>query len=1448
MKTLILKVCKKFVALILAFCLMTELSAQALAEVNSMFTNGYNDEASGLSFKGIGQEQSSQISQTIQNAYERGQSSNAYENALRLMAEEARKNAEQSSAARKIASAKSTGKNKYASLWPAYLRLSAAKEISVLEQALMKTLAFCGSELQVMPYKDFLPLYENTVKLSAKNFIKENPDFSAVPYADKTEAAAAAIRKQYPAADIYKEYNKEAQAEIAWRKNNGATVAKYCRQAARAYIDAAGAPALSLQTLLILKDFELSGQKLLTQADIKAVYDYSIQRLEKQDLSSLQLSILSSESKKQQAKVLAADITERIITAAVFAQEGDKRFSSAVEELIYKSEDTAAFSQILAAGFGALLAKSSFTNLERLLKTFTEKEYEGPDFLDYLNLSHWAKAAESAGGKYLGNISQKTQYATKYSYGNTFTDIAKLLSEDGRQQSLSLLYRYGTGHKNPIKPFAAGALLSKKSGVKQNYAQTLALALINMDLGDITAVEEYDLDTALTSKYPAIKANAGKYAVITKQAQTAKANKKAVFGYIKRAAFGGDIILAVWGIAGLVKLTGKAVTLSKSVYTAAKAAKLQTNAARLSFIRANYAVLTPYVSAQRSLARLSNGVKSRAGLAVPARQTAKLSADLRRKNIAALEQQKTASALKAAQVNTPKAAAKAELDAQKYNTAVLQHRLVLSQNLYGQSYNLKAGAYLDKVRAYNSGKLSAVPQAPAFTAGENNYAALYKGLQRASADLKTAQASYDGLKWYNRLLNPVKNWWNKPYAGNLGFGLAEMETGSGTTLAKVLHLPKITYTTPAAAGNSAAVIRPLDRISKVYRWFDNHNMPLAANGLRFINNKAAVLGTTLLFNYNIATITPALANGTKAVALTERVISAPQSARAVNTFTISAGDITKTSGLNFTNLSPVDAVDPRIFRQYGTLPLISGNLLQGRGAAYWAGSAANILRNTAAAASLPAFFVKDIFSTGHLFKAPSLFNPFTSILAGRGLSKIAPIIFQKDAKPREQAFIYNFLAATTVTATAPLISQIYGLDTGFTNTFISLISYVPAIATPFMGYFFKRYGVTNMAKVAAAGTLGGVLMTIAGGFNGFSNSGTTLGLITTLGGITLISLSNEIKYSTIYPLIDTNFNTQKALSLTTQTSMARSLGTIFFLELGPALNFASTSLGFGEVNNTIAVPLLLLPLSTAALVTMMKGNYKDVPMPKEQTGNPLKGLVDVFKTDGDARKAAGSFAAIEAAELTTSLLVFSMAQEFYGPLSNIPNILGGVLIYTTMGLARMACGELQKRGILTSLGTYRVSSALTLSGLGMFALGGISPVGLLGATMYFVGDANLFPPLLNTTLKGKGDKTANITLLIFSVSTLAACGGYVLGLVSDLAGSLQFAVVVPISFLVTALSLAKPVFDKDRKTVYRESSDFAASLVYANGEKDAKSAKAEKASDKTPVKAKKSSKKLSKRK
>ena len=282
------------------------------------------------------------------------------------------------------------------------------------------------------------------------------------------------------------------------------------------------------------------------------------------------------------------------------------------------------------------------------------------------------------------------------------------------------------------------------------------------------------------------------------------------------------------------------------------------------------------------------------------------------------------------------------------------------------------------------------------------------------------------------------------------------------------------------------------------------------------------------------------------------------------------------------------------------------------------------------------------------------------------------------------------------------------------------------------------------------------------------------------------------------------------------------------------LNFASQSLGFGEVNNAITFPLLLAPLSLIALTSIFRGNFRDVPLPESKEDGGVKGLVEMFFKDAEARKAAISFSLIEAGELTlieageltTSLLVFSMAQEHYGALSDMPNILGGVLIYTAMGLARALCGELQKRGILSSTSTYKISGGLVLSGLTLFALEGISPLGLTGAALFFIGDANLFPPLFNAALQGRGEKAANTTLLIFSFSVAAAAAGTLLSFVSDLTGSLQVAVLVPVALSGGALALAQSIFKKQKANAAQTaqknttSFDFSTEVVYASGEKE----------------------------
>lgn len=1479
MKKLINSLKEKIIAVILSACILAQSNSALFAQ--AIQAENYQPEIYEFSLDNISREDMFNLSEKLNQAYERGESDNPYENALLLLAETEINKVKNSAQAKALSAAKQKGKSSYGNMWPAYLYTSQAKNVSYLEGSLQSLLAFFVQEPAIMDFTAFNKQYSAYIAELAK----ESAVNVKVPYNADPKALREELLSAYPAKTVYAEYVKEAQAEIAWRKANKDKVEQTAYDITRAYIDIVSAEVFSFETIALLKDLEFNGKKVLTETERKAIYSYNITRLEKQKLEAFELNILSNKSKKKIASALAKDLTERILIAAVFAQDNDTRFLSAVENLIYKSEEGLAFSNILAIGFSALLAKNGYSNIENILSKYQKEEGVGASFWEKINLSYWTEKIEQKDGTFLGKLSQKTEYALTHSYGNVFTDIAKLLSQEGSSRSLGILYRYGIGSKNPVKPFLAGALLSKRTGAKEYKSAQTALALANINFGDLNDIQEFDLDNGLALRYQSIKNDLGKYAITNKAKKTEKAARKTNFAYLQRAAFAGDIALALWGCAGLIKLGGKTISLSKSAYSAVKASKISTKAARIGFIKANYKALTPYISAKRSFLRAGLKIRAGVGLKNDAVKVAKLQKDLRTKNIATLAKSKEAAALKAAQTGSAKDAAKAETIAKSYETAVLQDKFITQNKLYGASYELKRTSYLDKVRSWRAGTSSQVPQPPVFTKGEQNYIALAEQFRTSLANLQTAKNNYNALKWYNKnIINPLKTWWNKPASG-YGLGIAELETGEGITIAQALRL-KGTYTPPALSSAPAAV-KPLNRAAKVYNWLDNHNLGFAANTLRFVNNKATLLGATLLFNYNVATVTPGMINGGRVLAATEQVSTISKAQNGLKIFSLSANDIAKTTGLALNNIKPAAVVDPKIFSIYNTLPLIGGNILQGRGAAYWLSQLGNAAKIGAGTIALPAMLLRDVYSyaDGRLlnpaaYTTPPLrpanyfyANPAQSAFTGFGnpaswiyekpavpsfsagalgltaeevlsplaakaqplegakaavsplsafVDRITGLIGGKTSKISGSPFIYNFLSATTITAMAPMISNIYGLDNSLTNNIISVLSYLPAISVPFMGYFFGRHGVSTMAKTASLGTLAGVGLTILGGLNGFTASASPLALITTLAGISLISISNEIKYSAIFPLIDANFDAQKALSLTTNTLMARSAGTIFFLEFGPLLNWASQSLGFGDINSTITFPLLLLPISALAAGSMLKSDFKEVPVEKSKPTEALINLINLFKTDKTVRRSALTFALIEAGELTASLLLFSLAQEHYGALSDMPNILGGVLIYAAMALARTVCGELQKRG-LTSKNTYKASAALVVSGLTLFGLKGISPLGLTGAAMFFIGDANLFPPLLNETLKGRSSQAANISLLLFSLSTLAAGGGWVLSFVTDITGSLQAAILVPAAFSGTALALASRLF-RQKKADPQENLAEAHALVYAGGEKKAPAA------------------------
>lgn len=1157
------------------------------------------------------------------------------------------------------------------------------------------------------------------------------------------------------------------------------------------------------------------------------------------------------------------------------------------------------------------------------------------------------------GGNYLNGYGEKTQYLiqkgqNKYGniYGNVLEDIGysisvnkskyaaalsrkiinKYVREEARSYALAktaaaqgnfllMLLKRDTGNKIHT-PLVSGVL--KNKGRKDASALSARKLLNNLDWWDLNAATQTRVNNlAFTEGGEGLS----KKALNDKKATRYNDNQK-----IKSAGYWTDMALMVVLTPALIKsipsLIRGGANLAKTSYRLSKiklagksrllkAVKIRGEGINIAAIKADNLRIKKLYDARKSAisklrARRSGGKnisayrQAKADKATAEYKLAKSERDIAKaqRNISAQE----------------KAAIEAEINTVNQTNKSMYEKYIAAT----KSYNAKVNLYNTKAAQYNAlsasgenakaqqvlkeletlkAELSIKPQAPKavqLSKASADYIARYRSYEanlakyaKSSEALKTARANRFG-DWLKN--SKLGRWWNSE-SGN---GLIFNHSGkTETTLAEAFNI-KGEYKAPTLSDSPK--ISPLNRIDNVYKWLDNHHLGLASKTLRIVNNKATVLGTTLLFNYNVATVTPGMLNGGRVLAATEQVANFTRGGvKAANVFNLNAYDIAAKTGISIKNIRPVDVVDPKILSFYNGIPLIGGNILQGRGAAYWTAKLASGLQNAAAGVALPVMLARDVYryADGRLLsgsygqtQAPTaritkdynygfienrtdpsswvyevpgrphllrespaavaeiLGDFYSSASVGNTankaaenstqakeepkslLGKIAAFLKKKDDIVKPSAFLYNFLAATTVTATAPMISQVYGLDTSTTNTIISLISYLPAGLVPFMGYFFNRWGVINMARTAAVGTFLGVGLTVLGGLNGFTNDGSTAGLISSLAGISLVSLSNEIKYSTIYPLIDVNFDAQRALGLTTQTAMARSLGTILFLEFGPLLNFASQSLGFGEVNNAITFPLLLAPLSLIALTSIFRGNFRDVPLPESKEDGGLKGLVEMFFKDAEARKAAISFALIEAGELTTSLLVFSMAQEHYGALSDMPNILGGVLIYTAMGLARALCGELQKRGILSSTSTYKISGGLVLSGLTLFALEGISPLGLTGAALFFIGDANLFPPLFNAALQGRGEKAANTTLLIFSFSVAAAAAGTLLSFVSDLTGSLQVAVLVPVALSGGALALAQSIFKKQKANAAQTaqknttSFDFSTEVVYASGEKE----------------------------
>jgi len=402
-------------------------------------------------------------------------------------------------------------------------------------------------------------------------------------------------------------------------------------------------------------------------------------------------------------------------------------------------------------------------------------------------------------------------------------------------------------------------------------------------------------------------------------------------------------------------------------------------------------------------------------------------------------------------------------------------------------------------------------------------------------------------------------------------------------------------------------------------------------------------------------------------------------------------------------------------------------------------------------------------------------------------------------------FMLAFLVSTTIVAVSPAFKELFALSDFWANTLMGIISFVPAIITPFLGHFFKKYGVSNVMKAATALSFAGIAMATAAGFYGYAHHGTSLvSLITASIGLFIVSLSNEIKFSSMSPLIESNFEPHKALSLSTKSLMARSLGTILFLEFAPLYNLLGGYLGIPKADDTVAFALFLLPIALAAAIRMGTAKLREVPSLPENNIS-VKNLIKIISSNKQIRKGAAAFIMFESFEATLSLLLFALAKEHYGPLSSLPNAIGGVAIYAAMVAGRMIASNLQRKGILDGKKTLGLSLAAMALGTTIFTISGISLPGLLGAALAFMGESNAFAPLYNVTSKKNPNKSSEISLIFFGTSSLALISTILLGSIIDMAGSQKAGLIVPLLTVAASIYFSNyilrdlKIFEKLRK-------------------------------------------------
>lgn len=998
--------CVKIISAVLSFAILFECNTAAFAGVD------FSQWDESLPYVGFDAAALSDFDAKLEDLFLKGEEGNIYEASLNRETNLILKSLASNKSRAKLAALIKTGKTKYGSMSPMYVKRVGAKDIKNLENDLMAYLAAYFITPRVMPLKEYEKFYNTIIDEAAREYLQNNPSLSAIPYKSPLDAASAKLKEGYPLKDYYAQYQKEAKEEIAWRKANKTKVDASAYKVLRKYIEAVGAENLSSNVLRYLIHLKIGGKAVMTAAEKENIYNYAVSRLEKQNLNSLKLGITSGKKEKKIAAVLLGDIIDTIIIGSYVSAKDGGRYAKAVKRVIYASENGAGFGQILSNGFSALLAAEEYSSLREMLSRYTLKEKEGASFGEYLNLTLYSSKARTAGGQFLGKASYQTQYSGDYLYGNSFTDIALLLAEDGGKEALAILKEYGAdkGLEGGIKPFLAGALISGKSGLSAEAAGNMAAAFANLTLGDITALQEYDIDRDLLSRYPAIKGKLNSGAVITPNQLAARKARNKRFDYLDNAAFAGDILLLIWGTVALAKLGGKAFALSKSTYTAVKAGRIADSAKRISYIRANYAKMGKYISARNNMLRLSGRIKGSSlqvkGAAAAAgvgtnesRQAIKLENYFNNKQLASLydSRKKAVMAVRNSANPTQRQVTKAKLATAEYKAKQAQINLVKKARAYGSSVESKNAAYLQKVKDYNSnvniynsklsklaslkaeggaaseievlGKeikslasdLKTVPSAPLYTAGELGYLKAGEMFSSALKSLNSARADYKAAGWWNKnILKPWQNFWAPSGDGTLG--IAALETERGITIAEALGINRPynpNYTKGFKLFGGASDKTP---VNKFYNFLSAHKMKPAADFLKFINNRATVLGTALIFNYNVATTVPEVgAFGRNLTAGTEWVLNTEKGLNLGKTLSFGTARASAPLMPVMPKVQPVSVIDPKIFEFFRGVPLPGGNLINDFSIKGLLGNVSKAGYSLAGAAGMGLMFAKDLY-------------------------------------------------------------------------------------------------------------------------------------------------------------------------------------------------------------------------------------------------------------------------------------------------------------------------------------------------------------------------------------------------------------------------------------------------------------------------------------------------------